>query len=188
MHSQYPDSPILTPTVSVSMLHTVPHSHRLYLNIAPRHHTCHRPQCAVPLSITLRAVHSSHYVPAHSASAGRVQCAVGDTAARQLPSPRTAPCHRVFAAPGFVLPANSSLTPTAFPSRLSRAAGRSPCLQRRLCLTQSQHHKRRLSFTKLTAPALRVGEHGDGLRGASSARSVSCAAFVLLFWCSHLLH
>ncbi|KAJ7873413.1 hypothetical protein B0H13DRAFT_2058407, partial [Mycena leptocephala] len=126
-------------------------THRLYLNIAPRHHTCHRPQCAVPLSITLRAVHSSHYVPAYSASAGRVQCAVGDTAARQLPSPRTAPCHRVFAAPGFVLPANSSLTPTAFPSRLSRAAGRSPCLQRRLCLAQSQHHKRRLSFTKLTA-------------------------------------
>jgi hypothetical protein len=96
---------------------------RLHLDVTPQHHTHHRPQCAVPLSITQRALRSSHYASAYSTCAGGVQRAVGGTAPRQLPYPRTAPGWEC------VLPPNSSLTPTAFPSRLSRAGIRStpPC-------------------------------------------------------------
>jgi hypothetical protein len=145
----------------------------------------------VPLSITQRALRSSHHASAYSACAG----GVGDTAARQLPYPRTAPRHRVFVAgaAGWECGLPHQLVPHACRVSFTPAARRCTltALQRRLRLAHSQHHKRRFSSTRLTALALRVGEHGDGLRGASSACSVSRAALpesVLLFSCSHLLH
>jgi hypothetical protein len=92
--------PILTPTASASTLYTVPHPHAASTSTShpsTTHAIARSARCRCrALSITQRALRSSHYASAYSVCAGRVQCAVGDTAARQLPYPRTAPRHRVF--------------------------------------------------------------------------------------------
>ncbi|KAJ7885243.1 hypothetical protein B0H13DRAFT_2343321 [Mycena leptocephala] len=115
MHVQYP--PRLHPNsyrLRIDVVHRPAPTRRLYLDVASQHHTRHRPQYAVPLSITQRALRSSHYASAYSAY-------------RTL-APRLAIAYSSLARRGgsAVFPTNSSLTPTASPSRLPHATVRSP--------------------------------------------------------------